>query len=141
MQPIAPSPAARASALRAGVLAVAGIQLVTGLVLALAPGIFYDALADFGPRNDHDLRDMAAFYLASAVVLAIAADRPSWRAPALALVGLQFAIHAVNHLIDVGDADPSWVGPLDLALLAVGGLLLGGLYRAAARDDDARGVR
>jgi hypothetical protein len=141
MQHIAPSPAARTTALRAGVLAVAGVQLVTGLLLALAPGAFYDALADFGPRNDHDLRDMAAYYLASAVALAIAAGRPSWRAPVLALVGLQFGLHALNHLVDVGKADPGWVGPLDLAMLASGVVLLGALYRAAARDDDARGVR
>jgi hypothetical protein len=141
MQHTIPSPAARSTALRAGLLAVAGVQLITGLLLALTPGVFYDALADFGPRNEHDLRDMAAFYLASAVVLAIAAGRPSWRAPALALVGLQFALHAINHLVDVGDADPSWVGPFDLATLAIGGLLLGWLYRAAARDDAARGPR
>jgi hypothetical protein len=141
MQHIAPTPAARTTALRVGVPAIAGVQLVTGLLLALTPGVFYDALADFGPRNDHDLRDMAAFYLASAVVLAIAANRPSWRAPALALVGLQFGLHALNHLLDVGNADPGWVGPLDLAMLALGVLLLGGLYRAAARDDAARGVR
>jgi hypothetical protein len=141
MQHIVPSPAARTTALRAGVLAVAGVQLVTGLLLALTPGVFYDAIADFGPRNEHDLRDMAAFYLASAIVLAVAAGRPSWRAPALALVGLQFALHALNHLIDVGNADPGWVGPFDLATLALGVLLLGGLYRAAAHEDDARGVR
>jgi hypothetical protein len=54
---------------------------------------------------------------------------------------LQFALHGLNHLIDVGSADPGWVGPLDLAMLALGGLLLGGLYRAAARADGARGVR
>jgi hypothetical protein len=137
MQRLAPSPVARAGALRAGVLAVAGVQLVTGLLLALTPGRFYDAIADFGPRNEHDLRDMAAFYLASAVVLAIAAGRPSWRAPALALVGLQFGLHALNHLLDVGDADPGWIGPFDLATLAVGALALGGLYRAAARDEAA----
>jgi len=141
MQHLAPTSSSRVSVLRVGLLAVAGVQLVTGLVLALAPGAFYDAIADFGPRNEHDLRDMAAFYLASAVVLAVAARRPSWRAPALALVGLQFALHALNHLLDVGAADPGWVGPLDLATLALGALLLGGLYRAAARDDDARGVR
>jgi hypothetical protein len=139
MEHLAPTPTARAAALRAGVLAVAGVQLITGLALALTPGAFYDAVADFGPRNEHDLRDMAAFYLASAVVLAIAAGRPSWRVPALALVGLQFALHAVNHLIDVGDADPSWVGPLDLATLALGVLVIGGLYRAAARDDAEAG--
>jgi hypothetical protein len=72
----------------------------------------------------------------------VAAQRPSWRAPALALVGLQFALHALNHLLDVGDADPGWIGPFDLATLALGALALGGLYRAAARDDaPARGGR
>ncbi len=125
MQPLSPSVA--------GVWALAGVQAVTGLALALAPGRFYDALADFGPRNDHDLRDMAAFYLASAVVLAVAAARrPSWRAPALALVGLQYVLHALNHLLDAGDGDPAWVGPFDLATLAAGALVIGWLFRQEA---------
>jgi hypothetical protein len=139
MPHLASSPATRASGLRAGLWALAAVQLVTGLALALTPARFYDAVADFGPRNEHDLRDMAAYYLASAVVLAVAAGRPSWRAPALALVGLQFALHALNHLLDVGDADPSWVGPFDLVSLAAGALLIGWLYRAAARDDAEAG--
>jgi hypothetical protein len=141
MQHLASSPARRASApLRLGLLAIAAVQLLTGLWLAIAPGAFYDAIADFGPRNEHDLRDMAAFYLASAVVLGVAANRPSWRAPALALVGLQFGLHAVNHLVDVGDADPSWVGWFDLLSLAAGTVLIWALYRSAERDD-AEAVR
>jgi hypothetical protein len=139
MQHLASSPAARARPLRAGLLALAGVQLLTGLWLAIAPGAFYDALADFGPRNEHDLRDMAAFYVSSAVVLAVAANRPSWRAPALALVGLQFGLHALNHLVDVGDADPSWIGWFDLLSLAAGAGLLWVLYRAAERDDARAG--
>jgi hypothetical protein len=139
MQHFAASPAARSTALRSGLLGLAGVQLITGLLLAFAPGAFYDAIADFGPRNEHDLRDMAAFYLASAVVLGVAARRPSWRAPALALVGLQFALHAINHLVDIGDADPSWVGPFDAVTLAAGTLLVVLLYRAAARDDQEAG--
>jgi hypothetical protein len=136
MQRPAPSrPAAGAPVLRTGILAIAGVQLVTGLWLAVAPGAFYDAIADFGPRNEHDLRDMAAFYLASAIVLAVAANRPSWRAPALALVGLQFALHALNHLVDVADADPSWVGPFDLLALLAGTALIWALYRSADRAD------
>jgi hypothetical protein len=135
MPPLASSPAARESTLRAGLWALSGVQLVTGLALAFTPRVFYDAIADFGPRNEHDLRDMAAFYLASALVLALAAGRPSWRAPALALVGLQYALHALNHLADVGDADPSWVGPFDLVTLGALALLVGGLYRAAAQAD------
>jgi hypothetical protein len=136
MQHLASTPAARASALRAGLMALAAAQLVQGLLLALAPGAFYDALANFGARNDHDLRDMAAFYLASSVVLAVAASRPSWRAPALALVGLQFVLHAINHLLDSGDADPSWVGPFDTVSLAVGALVIAAMFRAALRAED-----
>jgi uncharacterized protein YjeT (DUF2065 family) len=140
MQHLASSrPAAGAPILRIGVLAVAAVQLATGLWLALAPGAFYDALADFGPRNDHDLRDMSAFYLASGIVLAVAARRPSWRAPALALVGLQFGLHALNHLADLGDADPSWVGWFDLLALGAGAALLWLLFRTAERDDAEAG--
>jgi hypothetical protein len=69
-------------------------------------------------------------------VLAVAASRPSWRAPVLALVGLQTALHAVNHLIDAGDADPSWAGPLDTVSLAVAALVVGAMFRAALRAQD-----
>jgi hypothetical protein len=136
MQHAAPpsSSAAGPSALRIGLAAVAAVQLATGLLLLLAPGAFYDAIANFGPENHHDLRDMAAFYLASAAVLAVAVGRPSWRAPALALVGLQFALHALNHLLDIGDADPSWIGPFDAVSLIGGALVIGWLYRQAVRS-------
>jgi hypothetical protein len=134
MQSIASSsPAARASAVTAGTWALAGVQLVLGLSQAAAPGRFYDAVANFGARSDHTLRDVSTYYLASAVALAVAARRPSWRAPVLAVVGLQYVLHALNHLLDVGDADPSWVGPFDLASLAVGAALIGWLYREACR--------
>jgi hypothetical protein len=127
------SPAARAPALIAGIWALAGVQLLIGLSLAAAPGRFYDAIANFGARSDHTLRDVASYYLASAAALAIAARRPSWRAPVLAVVGLQYVLHALNHLLDVGDADPSWVGPFDLVSLAAGALLIGWLYREASK--------
>lgn len=126
--------------LRAGLWALAAVQAGTGLWLALSPGTFYSALADFGARNTHDLRDMSSFYLASAVVLAISTARPSWRAPVLALVGLQFALHALNHLLDVGNASPGWVGPFDLVSIALGALTIGWMFRAADRAD-REGVR
>src|SRR3954467_6199983 len=135
---VSSSPSARAAVLRAGVLTLAGVQLVQGLLLLLTPGSFYDAVANFGPENHHDLRDMAAFYLASGVVLVVAAGRPSWRAPALALVGLQFALHALNHLLDVGDADPGWVGPFDAISLALGALTIGWLFLVALREEGRR---
>lgn len=35
------------------ILALAAVQLLQGLGLALTPGQFHDAVANFGPRNDH----------------------------------------------------------------------------------------
>src|SRR3954468_18821004 len=103
MSSLASSPAGRASALTAGIWALAGVQLVIGLSQVLAPGSFYDAVANFGPRNDHFLRDVASYYLASAVALAISASsRPAWRAPVLALVGVQYVLHAIGHVFDSG---------------------------------------
>jgi hypothetical protein len=135
--PLASSPAARASAMRAGLWALAATQLVLGLWLALAPGAFYDTLAGFGARNDHFLRDNASYYLASAPVLAIGATRAAWRAPVLALVGLQYALHAINHLVDVSESDPSWIGPFDLVSLAVAAVAMGVMFRSALRDEEA----
>jgi hypothetical protein len=121
--------------LRLILLALAATQLAIGLWLAVDPGSFYDALADFGPRSDHALRDTAAFYLAAAIALFLAADRPAWRVPVLAVVGLQYGFHAVNHLIDVGDSDPSWVGWFDLvSLMAVGAVIAYALRAAAAEE-------
>lgn len=119
------------------ILALAANQLLQGVSLALAPGQFYDAVANFGPRNDHFLRDAAAFPLASAICLFVAAGRPSWRVPVLALVALQYLFHTVNHLVDIGGAEPGWVGPLDFFSLALIGVLAAALWRQAAREDSA----
>lgn len=135
MQHAASSPTSRATWMRPALLAFAAASLAQGLLLVLAPGAFYDAIADFGPRNDHDLRDMAAFYLASAPVLAIAAGRPSWRAPVLALVTLQYALHALNHLLDAGNGDPAWVGPFDAMSLAAAAFVLALMLRTALRAE------
>jgi hypothetical protein len=91
----------------------------------LAPGWFYEQIANFGARSDHTLRDVATYYLASAVALAIAAARPSWRVPVLMLVFVQYLLHTANHIVDIGDADPGWVGPADaISLAAISVLLL-----------------
>jgi hypothetical protein len=94
-------------------------QLGLGALMALVPGTFFDAVADFGVRNDHYLRDVATFYLAFGAVLLLAVNRPTWRAPALAFGALQYGLHALNHLLDIGDADPGWIGPFDFVSLAV----------------------
>jgi hypothetical protein len=107
-------------------------QLALGAFLAIAPGTFFEAVADFGVRNDHFLRDVATFYLALGVVLLVAVDRPAWRAPVLAFGAVQYGLHALNHLLDVADADPGWIGPFDfVSLAAVAGLFLYALRASA----------
>jgi hypothetical protein len=47
------------------------------------------------------------FYSAFVLGAAIAARRPSWRAPVLAMTTIQYMTHAINHGIDVNDANNS----------------------------------
>lgn len=123
--------------LRLTLLTLAATQAVIGVWQAADPGSFYDALANFGPRSDHALRDTATFYLAAAVALFLAADRPRWRVPVLSLVGIQYALHTINHLIDAGDSDPAWVGWFDFAALAGAGVLIVWALRESAREEPA----
>lgn len=115
--------------------ALAIVQAVIGLVQAFAPGWFYDTLANFGARSDHMLRDVATYYLASAVALWLAASRTSWRVPVLFLVLTQYVLHALNHLFDIGKAAPGWVGPADAISLIAIAAGLGWCLAIAIKDE------
>jgi hypothetical protein len=110
-------------------LAFAIGQLVLGLLLWLTPGFFHDTIGPYGPRNDHYMGDVASWYLALGAVALVALRRESWRIPVLAFAFVQYALHSINHLIDVGEADPSWLGPANLASLVLTTLLLGWMLR------------
>jgi len=103
--------------------AFAALQLLTGALLWLAPGFFYEQVGPFGPRNDHYMGDLATWYLALGALALVAVRRREWRGPVLALALGQNVLHAMNHLLDVGDADPAWLGPATLISL----VLLSGL--------------
>lgn len=60
-----------------------------------------------------------------------AVRRAAWRVPVLALALVQYALHSVNHLIDVGEADPSWLGPANLVSLVLATALLAWMLRAS----------
>ncbi|MBA3301711.1 MAG: DUF4345 family protein [Thermoleophilaceae bacterium] len=112
------------------------LLLLTGLVLVgqalwmfFAPESFYDAAGPFGVYNDHYVRDAATFTFGLGAILVLAAPRPSWRIPALVVVAITFGVHAINHLVDIGDADPKWVGYFDFFLLAGTAILLAGFAR------------
>ena len=99
--------------------AFAALQLLTGALLWLAPGFFYEEVGPFGPRNDHYMADLATWYLALGALALVAVRRREWRAPVLVLALLQILLHAVNHLLDVGEADPAWLGPATLISLVL----------------------
>jgi hypothetical protein len=112
-------------------LAVFGAgQLVLGLLLWITPGFFFDEIGPYGVRNDHYMGDLATWYLALGAVTLLSLRRVSWRVPVLALAFVQYALHSVNHLIDVGDAHPEWLGPANLVSLTLTALLLAWMLKA-----------
>jgi hypothetical protein len=112
-------------------LAVFGAaQVVLGLLLWITPGFFFDEIGPYGVRNDHYLGDLATWYLALGALALVAVRRAAWRLPVLALAFIQYALHSVNHLIDVGDAHPKWLGPANLASLVITCVLLGWMINA-----------
>jgi hypothetical protein len=135
----APSGAAAASrerGIRIGIGALAAVNLLTGLYMVVDPAGFVDRIGPFGIVNEHYVRDIASWTLAYAAVLVIAVGDARWRVPVLGFGIVQSALHIVNHVVDIGDADPGWVGWFDLvalsALLGVTVWLLN-----AARDEQS----
>lgn len=104
-------------------------QTLVGLLLWLTPDFFHDEIGPYGPRNEHYMADLATFYIALGIVGFVAVRRLSWRVPILAFAVAAYTLHSLNHIVDVGDADPSWLGPANLASIALGTLLLAWMLR------------
>ena len=58
----------------------------------------------------------------------------------LALMTIQYALHSVNHLIDIGSAHPAWEGYFDFVSLALSTVLLAWLWRLAAAQGRLHGA-
>lgn len=125
-------------ALRPLLLLVGAYHLILGLAMAFAPRAFFDGIAAYGPYNDHYVRDVATFYLALGAVLLVALRRASWRVPLLAFATVQYALHVLNHLWDVADADPGWLGPANVVSLALIGVVLWWMLRRSGESPTAR---
>ena len=111
------------------------INVVTALFAAIDPRGFYDEIGPFAPYNDHYIRDAAGAMVGSlGAAQMIAVFRPSWRVGVLGYSVLHFTFHAVNHLVDIGDADPESVGVVDFVTLAIGALTLVWLFVRAVRQ-------
>lgn len=120
-------PLAGEQALVGGLALLVVYHLVLAVWMAAAPRSFFENVGPFGAYNGHYVRDTATFEAALAFGFAVAVRRASWRLPLLAVTTLQFALHGVNHLVDVDGAHPAWVGWFDFLSLAVATVLLGGL--------------
>jgi hypothetical protein len=113
-------------------LAVLGaVQLVLGLLLWLTPGFFFDEIGPYGVRNDHYMGDLATWYIALGAATLVAVRHARWRVPVLAVALVQNTLHVINHAIDVGEADPEWLGPANLVALALTSVLLGWMLNVA----------
>jgi hypothetical protein len=119
--------------LRAILLVAAVYHLLLGAFMFFAPGGFYDSLGKFPPQNDHYIKDVATFYIALGVVFYISVRQRSWRTPVLVFAALEYAIHAINHLVDVGDAATDFRGWFDFFSIALIALILTALASFAWR--------
>jgi hypothetical protein len=100
-----------------------------------SPDTFFRRVAAFGVENDHLIRDVGTLYLALELALLASVRKPSWRVPVLFFAVLQCTFHLVNHLVDIGDSNPGWIGPADAASLLIVGAVLVGLLRAARKAE------
>jgi hypothetical protein len=109
------------------------VELILGIWMVVAPRSFYDGLGGFGTYNAHYLRDVATFELALGIGSLLAVRRPTWWVPVLTIAGLQFALHAVNHVVDAHAANHLGVGIFDAVSLALVALILGWTARGVQR--------
>ena len=124
------------AAVRPALLAFGAYHLGLGIWMVLGPRSFYEKVAPYGSFSDHFVRDLATFYLALGAVQLVAAARRRWQLPVIAFTAIQYALHALNHLWDIGDTHPRSKGVVNfvvIALLAAGSWWL---LRAAAQEED-----
>jgi hypothetical protein len=123
--------------LEVGIGAFAILHIGLALFMAVSPHGFYTDVGPFEAYNAHYIRDVASFYAAFGLGLALALRRPAWRVPMLTITAAQYALHSVNHLIDIGKAHPTWLGYFDFSTLAAATLLLAWLLRVALAEASA----
>ncbi len=123
------------SIVQVGLAAFGLVSLALAAMLAFAPHAFFEDIGPYGAQNDHYMRDLATFYAALGAACAIAWRRPSWRTPVLGCMALQYGLHTLNHLADIGKAHTHWLGPANFASLAIAtGALLWLLRQSFAQD-------
>jgi hypothetical protein len=128
------------SAQRAALIVFGALNLILGAIMAIDPGWFFEHIGKYGARNDHYVGDVAAFYLAAGAGLVVAARRPAWRVPICSVAALWYGLHAINHLLDIGQASSDSRGWSDTLLIGAVALALALLARAAHADEQGGGL-
>lgn len=93
---------------------------------------------DFGPMNEHFVRDIGCIYLLMGAALAVGAFVPRWRFAACAVTTSFYVLHAVVHVVDTmrGLVGPEhWM--IDLPGIYVPALILIGVTILVARHPSA----
>jgi len=102
----------------AGILWILALGSAANGVWMLAdPALWFTDLPagvpDFGPYNEHFVRDVGAAFLTFGAALGWAARRPAARFPLVAVTALFFVLHAAGHVYDTArgfvDAHHWWL--------------------------------
>ena len=122
------------------VLVALGISnLANAAWMLSSPGGWFSglpaAVPDFGPLNEHFVRDIGSAFLTCGVALIWAGFVPRWRVPLVAPVTLFFVLHALAHVFDT---TRGLVGPAHW-LIDVPGVYLPALIMVALLSVVARG--
>jgi hypothetical protein len=119
--------------LRTVLVALGVFHLALGTLALLDAQAFFDEIGTYAAPNLHYVGDVGAFTAAYGVALLLAASRPSWWTPILALGAVWYGLHALNHAFDVDEARSDARGLFDTLLIAATALALAWLARAASR--------
>lgn len=113
-------------------------NLVNGAWMLAAPVHWYEnlpaAVPDFGPLNEHFVRDIGCIFTLLGVGLAVGAVVPRWRVAACAAAAAFYGLHALVHVLDTmrGLVGPEhWM--IDLPGVYVPAVLLAGLTWLVSR--------
>jgi hypothetical protein len=79
-------------------------NLANGIWMLIDPVHWYYNLPagvpDFGPLNEHFVRDIGCIFFILGAALALAAYAPRWRVAACALNAAFYVLHALVHVVD-----------------------------------------
>jgi hypothetical protein len=120
-----------AGTLRVVLVALGVFHLALGCLALIGPGTFFEEIGRYGAENLHYVGDVGAFTAAYGIALLLAAGRPSWWGPVLALGAIWYGLHAINHAFDTDEARSDARGWIDAILLGLTALVLAYLARVA----------